>query len=193
VSAGYVYVIGPESGPYKIGKAASPEDRLRSLEIGSPVPLRLHFKVESERPVAAEAALHHRYRDRRLRGEWFDFRPEELAEVFRVAALQADIPPLLAIAAPKGDPEPREESGSAVAVKAPDAEDWVATAEAAALLGKTRRHVRNYCHRGLLRHRPFGRMLQVWRPDVEKMLRTREPKGPGKIHAYTPPDEAGRG
>lgn len=57
-------------GPIKIGKAGNPLVRLRSLQTGHDVELRLLLAVRGGEPL--ERGLHIVCNDRRLRGEWFD-------------------------------------------------------------------------------------------------------------------------
>ena len=51
----------------KIGKTQDVAARLKSLQTGSPVPLRLLGYVSGDR----EQEFHHKYANHRLRGEWF--------------------------------------------------------------------------------------------------------------------------
>lgn len=71
----FVYIIQHGSrGPYKIGKADNPQTRLKELQIGNPVELRLvasiYFQTEN-RARAVERQLHRMYSRARIRGEWF--------------------------------------------------------------------------------------------------------------------------
>jgi DNA-binding transcriptional regulator YdaS (Cro superfamily) len=60
----------------KIGYAVKPEHRLRELQIGSADRLTFLRVVEGERE--AERAMHARFADQRLEGEWFTFDPDML-------------------------------------------------------------------------------------------------------------------
>ena len=77
----YVYVLSCPLGLVKVGVAADPRQRLRNLQIGSPVPLELAAQYAmSDRPSAeaVEAALQERFLDRRERGTWFRATPIEV-------------------------------------------------------------------------------------------------------------------
>ena len=75
-----VYFIRAErSGLIKIGSAANPQERLRSLQTGSPEPLSIvGVKPGGER---LERALHAKFADFRSHGEWFHPSDELLAEM----------------------------------------------------------------------------------------------------------------
>jgi len=67
----WIYFIhAPEVRRVKIGFSTDPESRLASLQVGSPVELRLIKLIRGNRNE--EARLHFRFRDKRLDGEWFD-------------------------------------------------------------------------------------------------------------------------
>ena len=69
-----VYVVGTESGPYKIGIAADIPKRIAQLQTGNPYPLVLHRELTDwgvfERDM--ERVLHTVLERYRLGGEWFD-------------------------------------------------------------------------------------------------------------------------
>jgi hypothetical protein len=45
-------------------------------------PLDLLHSIRSDDYSRAEAEMHFRYKQRRIRGEWFDLAPDEIAEIF---------------------------------------------------------------------------------------------------------------
>lgn len=63
----------------KIGVADDPAARLQSLQTGCPDRLTLLVVIPGGRPE--EAALHGRFKDIRLRGEWFRESPELMEEI----------------------------------------------------------------------------------------------------------------
>jgi hypothetical protein len=65
----YVYFIGTEHGPIKIGSARSPYQRLCTLQTANAEELYLFAYAEGG--VRLERELHTRFSDLRLRGEWF--------------------------------------------------------------------------------------------------------------------------
>jgi Meiotically Up-regulated Gene 113 (MUG113) protein len=65
----YAIQAGGDDGPVKIGTAKDPDQRLKTLQTASPVPLTglcawRGFSGE-------EAEIHQRFADHRIRGEWF--------------------------------------------------------------------------------------------------------------------------
>lgn len=95
--SGFVYFIGPEallhrrdgSALVKIGFTSSnPLQRLRSLQTGSPLPLRLWAYVEGTE--ALEAALHSTFAELRSHGEWF-FVQDKLYAFLRYLGEEPDI------------------------------------------------------------------------------------------------------
>ena len=87
-----LYVIGPPTGPVKIGISTSPETRLVALQTACPYKL----SVLCEMPGAAfeEAAVHSFFAEYRLEGEWFK-RAREVLDF--VSFLSSGIPVPLAI------------------------------------------------------------------------------------------------
>lgn len=73
------YVIGPNTGPQKIGIAVAPDLRAESLQPGNPQRLRVALELDTGEHHAAsvEVRAHWILRDRRLAGEWFDVTAEE--------------------------------------------------------------------------------------------------------------------
>lgn len=69
----FVYLIGADAGPIKIGHASNLKTRLHSLQIGNWEPLSVLHSVTVPLFTAqgAEAAMHKRFADYRVRGEWF--------------------------------------------------------------------------------------------------------------------------
>lgn len=66
-----VYVIGPEKGPFKIGITNDVDKRLRALQTANPRKLAVHFSIAAEDAAAIEKAMHAKFGDKRLQGEWF--------------------------------------------------------------------------------------------------------------------------
>lgn len=69
-----IYFVQPVGGGLiKIGRADDPEARLKALQVGSPVSLRLCRAEEA--PVVWEARLHQAFAKYREHGEWFRAHP----------------------------------------------------------------------------------------------------------------------
>ncbi|MCI3279127.1 GIY-YIG nuclease family protein [Streptomyces cylindrosporus] len=70
----WVYAVSSETDPraIKIGVATDIPRRLRSLQVGCPSPILLRWSERGGYPL--ERHLHNTFADRRISGEWFDFR-----------------------------------------------------------------------------------------------------------------------
>lgn len=78
---GWVYfVLGEDSGRFKIGRAVDVEKRFRSLRTGCPEELSVYGVMPAVDPVALERALHKRFARYRVRGEWFFDPSGDIAE-----------------------------------------------------------------------------------------------------------------
>ncbi|HEX5282248.1 MAG TPA: GIY-YIG nuclease family protein, partial [Micropepsaceae bacterium] len=74
-----VYLL--RAGEYfKIGWAKILEKRIRSIQSCVPEELELIHAIPAQDPLATEAQWHHRFRNKRTRGEWFKLTPEDIAE-----------------------------------------------------------------------------------------------------------------
>jgi hypothetical protein len=78
---GWVYIVGAEgTGMVKIGFTNQPPQRFKALRADSAVPLIvLYLDVGG---VAEEKALHRRFADLRVRGEWFRFERGSALDAF---------------------------------------------------------------------------------------------------------------
>jgi hypothetical protein len=82
-----LYLFGNrELGWYKIGISKNIDQRFRQIAKGLPFPLeRIRCWIcNRDSPEIAESSLHSRFKEKRLRGEWFAFSPEDLQELFAV-------------------------------------------------------------------------------------------------------------
>jgi hypothetical protein len=85
---GYVYLIEARTGNerrYKIGVSHDPLSRKTHLDtMTSADEMKLLFHTATNYPLTLEARLHHRFKEKRTRGEWFKLSPEEVIrfEVF---------------------------------------------------------------------------------------------------------------
>lgn len=78
-----VYLL--RAGEYfKIGWARAVEKRIKDIQSCSPEGLELIHAIPAQDPLGTEAQWHHRFRDKRVRGEWFKLTPDDIAE-FRCA------------------------------------------------------------------------------------------------------------
>ena len=83
----FVYFIGPENGPIKIGSAREPYQRLLTLQTGNADELFLYAIADGG--FAIESAYHRRFNAFRKRGEWFDLADPIAEEIIRLQ--QAEI------------------------------------------------------------------------------------------------------
>jgi hypothetical protein len=86
-SPGFVYFIGGDVGAVKIGFAVNPDLRIRDLQCGSPIPLRILARVAGM--PQDERDYHKRFKAHRLHREWFERCPEIEAEIARLAPKDA--------------------------------------------------------------------------------------------------------
>ncbi|KRE07497.1 hypothetical protein ASE63_22625 [Bosea sp. Root381] len=85
----YVYVIGEDDGPQKIGLSWYPPNRRAFLARVTAKRLKLHHyaAVSAVDVYAVERLAHWRLRDLRLEGEWFNITPSAAAEEVEQAVL----------------------------------------------------------------------------------------------------------
>lgn len=72
------FVIG--GGLVKIGRSTDVDARLRTLQTGSPEPLKLLGSIAGD----SELNLHRKFDHLRVGGEWFELGPDELDQVFNL-------------------------------------------------------------------------------------------------------------
>lgn len=90
-SNSHVYIVTNESNTLcKIG-ISTRSDRLRTLQSGSPVSLRMYAKKETPKYKEIEEALHKKYQGVRSHGEWYALTSEDLSDIittygFNIAA-----------------------------------------------------------------------------------------------------------
>lgn len=88
-----VYFLRPIGalGPVKIGCSQDSAKRLRTVEIWSP--LKLEIAASAPGTFRHENALHHRFAEQRLHGEWFAYSPE-LGALIEAVASTGGLPPM---------------------------------------------------------------------------------------------------
>lgn len=86
----YLYIIGPDVGHQKIGFSSDVNSRLRSLQTGNPLPLKIHHMepIAKDRIRLMERQLHHELKHQRLKGEWFDITPEDAKLMLKYAMIR---------------------------------------------------------------------------------------------------------
>ncbi|MBF4510467.1 MAG: GIY-YIG nuclease family protein [Aeromicrobium sp.] len=74
---GFVYLM--KSGKYyKVGRSVCAEKRAYEVRLVLPEEVVLVHKIKTDDPAGIEAYWHHRFRNRRLRGEWFDLTAQDV-------------------------------------------------------------------------------------------------------------------
>lgn len=87
-SVTYLYVIGAENGPVKIGITNSLTSRLAVIQTGCPFHAVLWFVwplFSREEAAMHEQTIHLVYREHRLAGEWFDIPADQGREAIECA------------------------------------------------------------------------------------------------------------
>lgn len=79
------YFVGGDVGHIKIGGTRNLTQRLRQLQCGSPIPLRVLATAIGGRAV--ERFYQRKFAEHRCQGEWFERHPDILAEIDRINAL----------------------------------------------------------------------------------------------------------
>ncbi len=67
-----LYVIGPKSGPFKIGITNDIKRRLSGLQTGNAAELLVHNVFNAEDAKRVESSVHAALSSARVNGEWFD-------------------------------------------------------------------------------------------------------------------------
>lgn len=73
------FVLCDTTRRIKIGVANNPMSRFRSIQCGSPTELRIVGLIWG--PRTNEKKLHRKFREHRVRGEWFDAAPDLIAYI----------------------------------------------------------------------------------------------------------------
>ena len=91
----FLYVIGPDEGPQKIGFSKDVQKRLSNLQTGNPVELKIHYQEEvpENRVKLLENKIHRELNHHRINGEWFNINPNDaMLEVQHVVIRWVDDP-----------------------------------------------------------------------------------------------------
>ena len=95
----FIYVIGPETGPQKIGISGDVNARLRNLQTGHPSKLFIHHieEVKPKNVRLLEKKIHRELNHKKLKGEWFDLSAKEATEFLTYFVIRFADDPLLGI------------------------------------------------------------------------------------------------
>ncbi|MBN3948450.1 MAG: GIY-YIG nuclease family protein [Nostoc sp. NMS7] len=84
---GWIYLINAVgTNRYKIGKTSSISRRVAELTYQSPYPLEIVMYFQSNYPSADERALHRKFANSRVHGEWFEFDFLTTAEFYPIGS-----------------------------------------------------------------------------------------------------------
>lgn len=78
---GYVYVISDGTGACKIGLSKSPRARFKALALQRGRKITVEVMLETDEMGQLENALHSRFWDKHLEGEWFSLDEADLAYI----------------------------------------------------------------------------------------------------------------
>lgn len=87
---GFVYLIqAGDSFRFKIGRSVDPERRIKEMQVGSAVKLKLLCQKKCRDVCAQENRWHELFGASRKHGEWFDLDEKQLPKI--VTALKGDV------------------------------------------------------------------------------------------------------
>ena len=93
----YIYVIGSDTPPYKVGISKNPERRLKNLQTAFPYELKIHVKkpTEAVKVKLLETIIHRNINNYKTKGEWFDIELSKLLLEIDFALIRYEDDPLL--------------------------------------------------------------------------------------------------
>lgn len=93
----YIYIIGSDNPPYKIGISKNPELRLKNIQTGHPHKLQILElrETDSKRTKLLESVIHKHLNNYRMTGEWFDIPLEKAILHVDYALIRYEDEPLL--------------------------------------------------------------------------------------------------
>lgn len=97
MTTSYIYIIGGDVPPYKVGISKNPEKRLKSLQTGFPYKLTLHDKrpTEVDKVKLLETIIHRNINLYKTQGEWFNLSLDDLKMQIEFALIRYEDDPLL--------------------------------------------------------------------------------------------------
>jgi len=85
---GYVYIMGPYRGLYKIGQSVDPELRLRQMKLEGVC--KIVHAIPDSYPLFGEQALHACFHHRYIGGEWFNLTRQDLRNLKKLASCRLE-------------------------------------------------------------------------------------------------------
>jgi len=99
MSTSYIYIIGCDRPPYKVGISKYPEKRLKQLQTGHPRKLYIHSLTETDslKTREIESIIHKTLKFQNTNGEWFDVDLDDLMAEINFAMIRYYNDPILLI------------------------------------------------------------------------------------------------
>ena len=97
MSKSFIYIIGPENGPYKIGHSVNPDKRCSQLQTGRLEKIRVLYTKEIDKEIVEviEKLIHKQLSVHKVRGEWFNLSLDDMIMEIDFAFIRwADVPNL---------------------------------------------------------------------------------------------------
>lgn len=93
----FIYVIGSNNPPYKVGISKDPNRRLKNLQTGHPYPLEIHLLKETDvaKTKLLETVIHRHLKLYKTNGEWFNLSLEDIKLEVEFAIIRYGEDPIL--------------------------------------------------------------------------------------------------
>ena len=76
-SMGFVYLVKGHPGEYKIGRTNLIDRRLSELGATASIEQELIHEIKTDDPAGIESYWHRRFKEKRMKGEWFKLSPTD--------------------------------------------------------------------------------------------------------------------
>lgn len=86
---GHIYFLRADNGLTKIGETKDLEVRLKAINDSLLNETELLFSIESEDVRKLEGEFHEQFKNKRVKGEWFDLSPSDIWDVKRQMILRS--------------------------------------------------------------------------------------------------------
>lgn len=86
----WIYVVGTNTKPFKIGLSTRPKSRLKDIQTGHPNKLKIHYLHEINKSEVSliEKMIHKNINHKRTHGEWFDIELTEAIQEIKYAVIR---------------------------------------------------------------------------------------------------------
>jgi hypothetical protein len=76
--SGYLYLLRSTTGYFKIGRTTDPTNRIKTFEVKLPFEVAYEHVFPTDDMFGMEKALHSRFAEKRVNGEWFALAPDDV-------------------------------------------------------------------------------------------------------------------